>query len=86
MVLLSGQVHVIGGSDGVVASTSVEPGELFGVNSSIDGLPRHDGALTCTEVELATIDPVWFDLLLTEVDGLAVDVLRDLGAQVSSRR
>jgi CRP-like cAMP-binding protein len=82
MVLLDGEVAVVGEYDGVTATRWVAPGELFGTISSIDGLPRHDGALTRTEVEVVAIDPLWFDLLLIEVEGLGLEVLRDLTRRV----
>jgi CRP-like cAMP-binding protein len=79
MLILHGEVDVVGVAPAVERRGE---GEVIGEVSAIDGLSRCHGAWARDDVEVVMVDPLWFNLLLTEDNGLAVDLLRDLTARL----
>jgi CRP-like cAMP-binding protein len=78
MLILSGTVDIVDLDEGAARVAQLGPGELFGELAALDGLPRTAGAVAHDDVEVWSVDPIWFNLLLTDVNGLAVDLLRGL--------
>ena len=81
MLILSGTVDVVEAVDAPAAVARLGPGELFGEVEAIDGLPRRAAAVAHDDVEVSSVDPIWFNLLLTDGNGLATDLLRDLAVR-----
>jgi CRP-like cAMP-binding protein len=78
MLILSGKVDIVAADEGSGPLAQLGPGELFGELAAIDGLPRTAGAVAHDDVEVSSVDPTWFKLMLTDENGLAVDLLRGL--------
>jgi CRP-like cAMP-binding protein len=78
MLIVSGTVDIVETVDGSRPLAQLGPGELFGEMAAIDGLPRSAGAVARDDVEVSSIDPIRFHMVLTDANGLVVDLIRGL--------
>lgn len=83
-IVLEGAVEVAR-SDVEAASTSVGPGEAFGIVGLVEEIPNAAGAVARAESRVLVIAPEDFDLLTHSDPEAGVAILRELARQLSRR-